>query len=238
MFSGASGPLNGADGVVGAMVDVVVAANDIGAEVTIGAASVSGLNVGLGVESAKPKVLGDCRVETELVEFDCSAGVVETVSDELRDDSFGTSVAGALVDVPVSADDEPPPTVVDGGGVKTTGSALGVVDPDCAPPVLCATPAGTVVVDEPPSGVLPAVDDVDGAVDVDPVDEESVDVELPEEVLDVVPAADDELDVPDEELDVPDDEPESVGAASATPGMVATAEPTPNATANAPTRPM
>lgn len=45
----------------------------------------------------------------------------------------------------------------------------------------------------------------------------------------------DELDGPeDEELD---DELESDGSASATPGMVVTADPTPSATASAPTRP-
>jgi hypothetical protein len=50
-----------------------------------------------------------------------------------------------------------------------------------------------------------------------------------------LPDADDEPDEPEaEELD---DELASDGPASATPGVVATAVPTPSATANAPTRP-
>jgi hypothetical protein len=46
---------------------------------------------------------------------------------------------------------------------------------------------------------------------------------------------DDELDEPDD--DELDDELVCDGSARATPGMVATADPTPSATANAPTRP-
>jgi hypothetical protein len=58
-------------------------------------------------------------------------------------------------------------------------------------------------------------------------------------VLDgLVLLVDEEADEPDEpEGDELDDELEPDGSASATPGMVATAVPTPSATANAPTRP-
>ena len=51
-------------------------------------------------------------------------------------------------------------------------------------------------------------------------------------------SVDEEADELDEPEDVElDDEPEPDGSASATPGVVATADPTPSATANAPTRP-
>jgi hypothetical protein len=90
---------------------------------------------------------------------------------------------------------------------------------------------------EPTSGSTELLDPpVWAAPDVD----ESVDDELSASVPDV-DAADvadgvfesvDELD----ELDAPD-ELESAGFASAIPGVVATAVPTPSATANAPTRP-
>jgi hypothetical protein len=81
----------------------------------------------------------------------------------------------------------------------------------CAPPVVCATAVpGSGVVDEP------AEDEVEEGLD-------GLSLSVDEEA--------DELDV--SELD----EVESEGSASATPGIVATADPTPSATANAPTRP-
>ena len=109
----------------------------------------------------------------------------------------------------------------------------------CTPAVLCTSPVGgSGVADAFADDELPiAVDDVDetvvndgdfspdGEVEEGPdglflsVDEEADAVDEPEdEVLDVVELGSD-------------------GSASATPGMVATAEPTPSAIANAPTRP-
>ena len=99
----------------------------------------------------------------------------------------------------------------------------------CAPPVLCTTPA-------PGSGGVgdESADD-DLSVSVDGVDS---DAELEDGLDGLALSADEEpedLGGPgDDELD---DELESDGTASATPGMVATADPTPSATANAPTRP-
>jgi hypothetical protein len=66
-----------------------------------------------------------------------------------------------------------------------------------------------------------------------------VDFDKPVEALDGLSfSADEDSDEVDELDDEEDDEElESVGSASATPGMLATAVPTPSATANAPTRP-
>jgi hypothetical protein len=91
----------------------------------------------------------------------------------------------------------------------------------CAPPVLCATPVrGSGVADESADNELCVVNDGDFEPDgpLLPVDEEADEPDDPE---------DDEL----------DDGPESDGCARATPGMVATTDPTPSATASAPTRP-
>jgi hypothetical protein len=115
-------------------------------------------------------------------------------------------------------------------GFWSASDAIALV---CAPPVLCTTPVGgSGVADESADDGLPVVVDVvDVEVDADDELEEGLDGLL----LSVDEEADD-VDVPeDEELD---DEPESDGSATATPGMVATAEPTPSATANAPTRPI
>jgi hypothetical protein len=82
-----------------------------------------------------------------------------------------------------------------------------------------------------------------GACDGSAEDEPSftvvdVDVEL-DDVPDELPLSDEEAggfdDPGDEELD---DEPAPDGSANATGGMVATADPTPSATASAPTRPI
>jgi hypothetical protein len=85
----------------------------------------------------------------------------------------------------------------------------------CAPPVLCATPARG-------SGVNDGDFEPDGAVDADDELEERLGGPFS-------PVDADEPGDPDE--------PESDGCARATPGIVATADPTPSATASAPTRP-
>jgi hypothetical protein len=112
------------------------------------------------------------------------------------------------------------------------------------PPVLCTMPVrGSGVVDDDKLPI--AVDDVDEDVvdggEVEPFGEVDPDDELDEleEGLDgllllVDEEADEEDELEDEELD---DELEPDGSANATPGMVANADPTPSATANAPTRP-
>jgi len=130
---------------------------------------------------------------------------------------------------------------VDGAGFWSVSVALGLVGP---PPVVCTTPVGgSVVADGSTDDELPvAVDDVDETV-VNDGDSESVgdvdaDDELEgglDELLLSVDEESDEVDEPSvEELD---DELESDGSAIAIPGMVATAEPTPSAIANAPTLP-
>jgi hypothetical protein len=123
-------------------------------------------------------------------------------------------------------------------------SVLDAIELACTPPVLCTTPVvGSVVGDGSSDDERPvAVDDFDETVvndgDSEPDNEVDVDDE-PEEgpdglFLSVDEEADDVDEPEDEVLDV---EPESDGSASATPGMVATAVPTPSAIANAPTRP-
>jgi hypothetical protein len=111
---------------------------------------------------------------------------------------------------------------------------------DCAPPVLRAIPVrGSGVGDASVDIELPvAVDEPEGTVvndgELDPDGDAEFRTE-PDELgdrFDVLLPVDDEVD----ELDEPD-EPESVGSANANPGVVATADPTPSATANAPTRP-
>jgi hypothetical protein len=106
------------------------------------------------------------------------------------------------------------------GSVGNTGfwSVPDEIERVCAPPVLFTTPVRrSRVADESADNELwVSVDGADGPLwSVDEEPEEPGDPE-------------------DEELD---DEPDSDGSAIATPGMVATAEPTPSATASAPTRP-
>ena len=135
---------------------------------------------------------------------------------------------------------------LDGAGFWSVSVALGLVGP---PPVVCATPVGgSGVADGSTDDELPvAVDDVDETV-VNDGDFESVgDVDGDDEMeggLDELLLSVDEESVDEEsdEVDEPaveelDDELESDGSAIAIPGMVATAEPTPSAIANAPTLP-
>jgi hypothetical protein len=121
---------------------------------------------------------------------------------------------------------------------------LDAIELVCAPPVLCTMPVrGSGVADGSADDGLPvAVDDVVETVvsdgDVEPDGDVDADDELEEGVDRLLLSVDEEADeldeLEDEELD---DELESDGTASATPGVVATATPTPSATAKAPTRP-
>jgi hypothetical protein len=114
----------------------------------------------------------------------------------------------------------------------------------CAPPVLCTTPVrGSGVADESADIELcVVVDDVDETVvndgDFEPDGEVDADDELDERLDGPLCPVDEDAVEPDEPEDEElDDEAESDGSARATPGMVATADPTPSATASAPTRP-
>jgi hypothetical protein len=110
---------------------------------------------------------------------------------------------------------------VDGSSVSDA------VELACAPPVLWTTPVlGSGVADE-------SVDD-EPSVSVVVV----VDAELAERFDSLSVSVDDEADVLDEpDGEELDEELGSDGSARATPGMVATADPIPSATANAPTLP-
>lgn len=134
----------------------------------------------------------------------------------------------------------------DNSSVGNTGfwSVPDEIELVCAPPVLCTTPVrGSGVAHESADNELWAVvDDVDEIVvndgDSEPDGEFDADDELGERLDGPLWPVDEDAVEPgepeDEELD---DEPESDGSARATPGMVATAVPTPSATASAPTRP-
>ena len=107
-------------------------------------------------------------------------------------------------------------------------SVSDAVELACAPPVLWTTPvlasgvADESVDDEPSVSVVVVVAEAELGERLD-----ALSLSVDEEA--------DVLDEPDgEELD---DEVVSDGSARATPGMVATADPIPSATANAPTRP-
>jgi hypothetical protein len=123
--------------------------------------------------------------------------------------------------------------VVLGVEPASTGAcdSLAISDPGelfCAPPATSATPVpGSAVVDGSAEDKLSF-----------PVDDVEADDELEEGLDGLCLSVDEEADELDEPEDVVlDDEPESDGSASATTGVVATADPTPSATANAPTRP-
>jgi len=96
--------------------------------------------------------------------------------------------------------------------------------------------SGSVVDDDSSETDLSVSVDDESVVDDDAFESDGlVDFDEPVEALDGLPFSADEDSDEVDELD--DEELESVGSASATPGMLATAVPTPSATANAPTRP-
>lgn len=102
--------------------------------------------------------------------------------------------------------------------------------------MLCTTPVGeSGVADESADDGSPVVVDVvDVEVDADDDDDDEMEEGLDGLSLSVDEEADEVDESAVEELD---DELESDGSAIAIPGMVATAEPTPSAIANAPTLP-
>ncbi len=117
---------------------------------------------------------------------------------------------------------------------------LDAVELVCAPPVLCTRRVGgSGVADEPADDELPvAIDVVDETVvkESEFDSDGAVDPDDREVKLEGLLSVDEEADGLDESEEL-DDELESDGFANATPGMVATADPTPRATANAPIRP-
>jgi len=135
--------------------------------------------------------------------------------------------------------------VVGAGSAAVVGDGPAVSDTLAlvwAPPLLCTIPVrGSGVSDGFANGGPPtSLDDVDVAiVDVTFGSDGVVD---PEELAELADALLLSADADAEELDESDDDelddaPASDGSARATPGIVATADPTPSATANAPTRP-
>ena len=130
---------------------------------------------------------------------------------------------------------------LDGAGFWSVSVALGLVGP---PPVVCTTPVGgSGVADGSSDDEMPvAVDDVDETVvndgDFESVGDVDADDELEGGLDELLLSVDEEADEVDEPaVEELDDELESDGSAIAIPGMVATAEPTPSAIANAPTLP-
>ena len=104
----------------------------------------------------------------------------------------------------------------------------------CVPTVRCESPVDVEPDIEPDeSDVESDESDVESDVELDSdVDEESDEPDV-ESDFELDSDFDEESDADDEDV-----EPESDGSASATPGVFATAAPTPSATASAPTRPM
>jgi len=242
MFRGAKGPLNGGGSGCRVTISVGVSAKAIDDDAAAGAASVRLRRSGLDVAVVNRRS-GDCSVEALILRLACGIGVVEVADEALRDNGFGPSSAPVPRDceaVIVGADvleavpAEPASDDADDGPLASAGSwsASDAVALVCAPPVLCTTPVGeSGVADESADdGLLVAVDVADVVVDADDESDEGLDglsLSVDEEADDVDEPAVEEL----------DDELESDVSAIAIPGMVATAEPTPSAIANAPTRP-
>jgi hypothetical protein len=226
MFNGASGPLNGAGSACGVNVSIGVTATVIGDDAVAGVERVKVRSSGLDVVSVNRNELGDCTVEALLVGLSCGAADVEVDNDAPRDDFLGaTSAAGFGGDA---------------AGVLGAWSWSSVVgaEPsvlDSAPPALW-TVSGSAVDDESSEPELSVSVADESFVDADAlVSDCLVDSDELEEELDGLPlSVDEETDELDE---LEDEELESVGSARATPGQLATAVPTPSATANAPTRP-
>jgi hypothetical protein len=194
---------------------------------------------GMGASLAAPRVSGaDAGCATDGAASAESAGAAEcagaagtsgdvgVVAAVVTSAGEGTAVLAETVEL--SAEDM-------GALVSLADTLVSLVDggePVCAPPELCTIPERGSVVDAESGDDEPAVPeelvDSDDAVEAEnPVDDE------PEG------ESDDELDADEEESD---DELEELdvesGSANATPGVLATAAPTPSATANAPTRPI
>ena len=132
------------------------------------------------------------------------------------------------------------------GELGETGSwaTLDALELVCAPPVLCATPVrGSGFADGSIDDELPVpVDDVDENVGEDGEFEGVADADAEVDIWGRLEGSFSSMDDAADELGESDDEEldgelASDGSASATPGVVATAAPTPRAIANAPTRP-
>jgi hypothetical protein len=255
MFKGASGRLNVGGAACGVTVSVEVAAKAIGDDPAAGGARVRVRTSALDVVFVNRNALGDCSVDALLLGFPCGIDGVEAGDDALRDDvlaapstsPFGADAVGETVRVGAgSLTDGWPASVLEASALSSatllvvvraelassdscdSSSVLDAVELVCAWPVLFTMPVrGSGAVDESADDELSvSVDDV-GADDELAEGLDGLSLSVDEEA--------DELDGPeDEELD---DGLEPDGSASATAGMVATADPTPSATASAPTRP-
>lgn len=255
MLSGANGPLNGPGSTCRVTNSVGVAAKAIADDPAAGPAVVKVRRSGLDVVFVNRRSLGDCNAEALLPRLTSETGDATARNEALRDDglvapsrSAPRGGAGALTDgwpvgVAEVVEAELAPDDAGDFSLGNTGfwSVLDAFELACTPTVLGTSPVeGSGVADGFADDELPvAVDDVDETVvndgDFEPDGGVDADDELEEGSDGLFLSVDDEVDEPEDEvLDV---EPESDGSASATPGMVATAEPTPSATANAPTRP-
>lgn len=243
IFSGASGPLKGAGSTCRVTISVEVAAKLTGGDPAAGAVRVSVRSSGICVVLVDRRSVGDCSVEALLLKLPWGIGVVEVGDEALRDNGLDPPSAPATrggeavfvgADVLEAVSAESASGAADGSlGNAGFWSASDAIALSCAPPVLCTTPVGgSGVADESADDGLPVVVDV---VDVEVDADDELEGGLDGLLLSVDEEAD-AVDVPEDEELV--DELESDGSATATPGMVATAEPTPSATANAPTRPI
>jgi hypothetical protein len=100
MFKGANGPLNGGGPACVVAVSVDIAATAIGDDPVAGAARVTAPTPGLDVVFDNRIALGDCSVDTLILELSCSIDDVAASDDALRDDVFDTpsttAVSGAV----------------------------------------------------------------------------------------------------------------------------------------------
>jgi hypothetical protein len=98
MFSGASGPLNGAGTVWGTSVCVGVAAKVFGDEDPTGAARLKAATLGLNVVSDDRRAVGDGSVEMLLLEIPCGINDVGAGNEAFRDGVLGLpSISAANV---------------------------------------------------------------------------------------------------------------------------------------------
>ena len=207
MLSGVSGPLKLGGSTCGVIVWLMLAVVVIG-DLT-GVAKVKVRRLGAGVVSVNRNVVGASSVDAVLTESSCGAENVETGGDAFRDDFL---VSPSRPDLRGRSFGE-----VD---VSFFGAAAVSVVPGFG---LSSAAGVSASVDESAS------DASSGSVDADDVEAEVVDVFVESSLV-----ADEESDELDESDDVVV---EPTGSASAIPGMVAAAVPTPSATASAPTLP-
>jgi hypothetical protein len=99
MFSGANGPLNGAEATRGATAAVGVSANAIGDDSVAGAARVNVLRSDPDVALVNRNALGDCDVDVSVAGSPCGIEEVEAADDVLRDDFLAPSVSPSGAEV-------------------------------------------------------------------------------------------------------------------------------------------